>query len=191
MRFIPIALLCVAGGLMADDPKPDTLYMPTKEGAKRVMETTFIGDAKKRPASELVETISKVEAKDGKYRVTVDRDFKGKVTSSVYEVSDKGLSRLSVDGKDLTEPSHFLRLPAKKGDTWTAGKNSYTVGEMEEVEVPAGKFKAIPVTNDAELNGQKMKATAWYAPGVGMVKTTTILGELEMKSVLKTFTPAK
>ena len=42
----------------------------------------------------------------------------------------------------------------------------------EEIEVPAGKFNCLKVTYTTTIIGQPgdTKVTAWYAPGVGLVK---------------------
>jgi hypothetical protein len=71
------------------------------------------------------------------------------------------------------------------GGTKTA-KLTFTVGQEETVETPAGTFKAIRVTS--EMDVVKGTTTAWYAPGVGMVKYE--LGT-EGIQVLKSFTPGK
>lgn len=66
------------------------LYFPTTVGAKRVMTLT----AGKRTLED-TETVSRVEVKDGVYRVTVDLHTDGHRTTPgyVYEVSADGLGR--------------------------------------------------------------------------------------------------
>jgi hypothetical protein len=196
-----LALLAAAPLLAAPGSKrkEGELYYPVKDGAKRVMEmvTTgkFVGSA-----VVAVDTVTKVEAKGGKYRVTVervtsDRETKEKPLVTVYEVADKGLARVTSGGKDLPEPVVMLKLPAKTGETWTRGdsatKTTLTTGKEEEVEVPAGKFRAIPVTAEFDRGGQPTKTTVWYAPEVGMVKTVTTAGGIDIAHVLKSFTPGK
>jgi hypothetical protein len=95
----------------------------------------------------------------------------------------------------------LLKLPAKAGDTWEwedraadAGRRQKIkfkiVGE-EEVEVPAGKFKAIRVSEEEEVRGRTTKHESWYAPDVGLVKRVTQLVVGEGVILLKSFTPGK
>ena len=58
----------------------------------------------------------------------------------------------------------------------------------EEVEVPAGKFKAIRVERSTD---QKHFETVWYAAGTGVVKWVRGTGESEIVVVLKSFTQGK
>jgi hypothetical protein len=192
----PLALLVAAPLLAAPAPKGKEveLYYPTKEGATRVLEMTVSGSlaAKSR---ETQETVTKVEEKDGTYRVTIKQEWPGKNTkknmTTVMEVSGKGVSRLASFGKDLPEPVVLLKLPARAGDTWTSGGSTTTIGKEEEIEVPAGKYKAVVVVNEMERDGSKVKTTAWFAVGVGMVKSVTTVNDIETTHVLKSFTPGK
>jgi hypothetical protein len=65
------------------------------------------------------------------------------------------------------------------------------MGREEEVEVPAGKFKALRVEAEQELGANVFKSTLWYAPGVGLVKSVTNTNGTERVQVLKSFTPGK
>jgi hypothetical protein len=66
---------------------------------------------------------------------------------------------------------------------------TYTVGKVEEVEVPAGKFQAIRVEEKTDVLLES--ATRWYAPGVGLVKAVSTLGKNEQIQVLKSYTCGK
>ena len=62
-----------------------------------------------------------------------------------------------------------------------------SLGEAQEVETPAGKFSAVPITVTflpKDLNPD----TYWYADGVGLIKRT-IGAKNEPVLELKTFTP--
>jgi hypothetical protein len=64
-----------------------------------------------------------------------------------------------------------------------------TIHGFEEVEVPAGKYRAVRVDTAAGMfNGNPVEAKAWYAPGIGLVKSEGSFGH---KLVLKSFTPGK
>lgn len=61
----------------------------------------------------------------------------------------------------------------------------------EEVEVPAGKFKAVRVEAEAGFPAPfaVTRTTYWHAPGVGVVKTVEQIKGGDRVEVLKAFTP--
>ncbi|QEL17593.1 hypothetical protein [Limnoglobus roseus] len=173
------------------------LYYPTTVGTKWVLETKA-GDA----TTESTVTVTGVVEKDGVFRVTTETvrataaAAGPRATAVTHEVSAAGLATVARAGAELKIPQPLLKLPAKKGDTWgvgngpAAGGMTYTVGEPVEVEVPAGKFKAIPVerTESGAAGGTPFTSTLWYAPGVGLVKSVVKLRDQERTTVLKSFT---
>jgi hypothetical protein len=194
---LPIAVLFVTSAALAapvPKGKEAELYFPTQVGAKRVMDAKL-----KSNQPGWTETVTKVEEKDGKYAVTIERDDGRRKTEAVYEVSKDGLYRKTTGGKVEAEPVLMLKLPYKEGTTWTAerpgpsgaggpkAKVTYTMGKEEEVEVAAGKYKAFRLESEAESGGQTRKQTDWYAAGVGLVKTVMPGGVIELKE----FTPGK
>jgi hypothetical protein len=106
--------------------------------------------------------------------------------------------RIAVGGRTYDPPVCLLKLPAKPGDTWTtelSGKGQprktiYTYRGEEEVEVPAGKFKALKIESEMET-GKSVRATFWYVAGIGMVKSSTKFGDTERVYALKSFTAGK
>jgi hypothetical protein len=179
--FAALALAPLAYSAPLPKEQKTELYYPIQVGAKRVMELD---------GRETIETVEKVEAKDGKYRVSISTST-GKLLN-VLEVSAQGVSRIQVMSKDLDKPFILIKLPAKEGDSWEFLDYTYTVGKEEEVEVPAGKFKAIPVSVQSSRDGVKIIHTSWYAPKVGMIKVASSAnGSVERISVLKSFTPGK
>jgi hypothetical protein len=69
----------------------------------------------------------------------------------------------------------------------------FTVGGEEEVEVPAGKFKAIRIRQESTLKNRSVsRVIDWWAPGRGTVKSRQIYDDgTEVVRVLKSFKPAK
>lgn len=168
-RLTALILIVPAFALAAPVPKEKgkELYLPVVEGTIRVMESK-IGER----TVEITETVTKVEVKDGAYTVTMDQGAGG--WSTAFEVSEKGITRPPLGGG--TERMPDLKLGGKPGDTWeymTAGfggrtmTRKYTLGKVEEVEVPAGKFRAVRVDVEADLGEVTNNQTAWYAAGVG------------------------
>jgi hypothetical protein len=71
----------------------------------------------------------------------------------------------------------MLKLPVKVGDSWTKDvptnqkqSLSYKVVRVEDVEVPAGNFKALRVEMTLTGHAFPIRTIVWYAPGVGIVK---------------------
>jgi hypothetical protein len=170
--------------------KPGDSYFPTRIGAKRV----YRAELSKSDVDEVVED---VETKDGEAVVTIRRDPNNAASLPKQEkvaVSAKGLARVEESGEPLRPPVWLLKLPHQPGAKWDGGarsKSTYTVGEAAEVEVPAGKFKAIPVTRHETQINFPVQTTDWYAPGVGLVKRV-VRGNIETTIlVLKSYTTAE
>jgi hypothetical protein len=109
--------------------------------------------------------------------------------------TDKGVFRHRFNGAEVTPPFKLLPYPAKPGTKWQGefavekdqGKHKYS-GEIqaeENIDVPAGKYKALRVVIKLEENGMMIETTYWFAKDVGFVKQTveapglSILLELE------------
>ncbi len=176
------------------DGKP-ALYFPTTKGDTWVMEVK-VGER----VIVVIETVAKVEVKDGVYTVTVESvdDAGGKKPrETVYEVSEKGVTRTSNREKE-GGPLPLVKVGAKEGEQWVVdragpggviGKATYTVGKTEEVTVPAGKYQALRIDVEFKLPMRTTKMTQWFAPGVGSVKFESATGETKQTTVLKSFTP--
>jgi hypothetical protein len=180
------ALLAATLAAPVPKDKESKAYYPTVLGTKQVEELTT-----KSVKMDQTAEVTKVEEKDGVYTVTLAQPGKGEGSAVVCEVTGTTITIL-VGG---TERMKVFDLGVKAGDSWTSeievgGRKrttTHTVGKEEEVEVPAGKFKAIPVTQQ-EQGRRRGKVTQWYAPGVGVVKSESDSGATR---VLKEFTPAK
>ena len=124
----------------------------------------------------------------------------GSILKTVTDVSARGIYLVEFAGKVHADPVPLLKLPAKAGASWTVERQlpaahsavtfTYTVGKVEEVKVPAGRFKAIRVEEKA-APALRMKATRWYAPGVGLVKAVMFFGKSEQTQVLESYTRGK
>ena len=107
-------------------------------------------------------------------------------------------ARISADGAitKLIPPQQMLALPLQSGTSWsfdgtigeTKVKQRYQIAGEEDVDVPAGKFRAWRIRC-----GQTLPAPAtidrWFVPGTGFVKVETTLngpsGGLLQKTTLK------
>ena len=182
--------MLLAASLAAPVPKAKEveLFYPTTVGTKRVVETK-----KGNKTFEFTETVDKADEKDGVHTVAVKLD-KEVLT---YLVSSKGIS---CHIPPCDEPMPELKLGVKEGETWehetklkgtVVRKTTCTLGKREEVTVAAGKFQAVRVESEATVNGSVSRWTSWYAPGVGLVKMESGVGNTRVSQELKEFTPGK
>jgi hypothetical protein len=89
-------------------------------------------------------------------------------------------------------PKQYLPNPLLPGQKWEwSGKDptqvehreSNRVVGFENVTVPAGKFRAVKIVT--EITGASpMTRTTWYAADVGLVKSTTVGGQIKYGSEL-------
>jgi DUF3108-like len=198
-------MLCLAvslcPGLAESAPRPKevdkpALYLSATVGDKRVLELSVNGKA----SGEVAEWVTAVETKGGMTVVSFSREAGGPPLYQ-YGASADGMFRVSSAGVTYDPPYRLLKLPPKEGESWEAESPStpgqpvwkfkYTTGKEEEVEVPAGKFKAVRVEMENEINGTVLRTTYWHAPRVGMVKIVTHDKRGDRVQVLKSFTPGK
>jgi len=172
--------LLLAASLAVPVPKVKEveLYFPTKEGTKMVFRQRM-----GREIKALVQTVTKVESDKGVHTVTVETWVFGKVFTGEQVVSGDGIT--SKVGNEVT-----CSFRSAAGSKWAErvsgrGKTEFSVGEEEEVKVPAGTYKALPVVCVDESG---IKVTTWYVKGMGPVKTEI---DGEVVSELKEFTPGK
>jgi hypothetical protein len=144
---------------------------------------------------ERVKVIDKVkDAESAKVITVISLDAKGAKFSDEEEteVSANGLVQRGSGGKQLDVPLVILKTPIAVGTSWevkTVGfEGVATIGAIETIEVPAGKFEAVRVDLEQTVGGRNRKVQAWYALGIGLVKMTQNGEELWL---LKSFTPAK
>jgi hypothetical protein len=142
-------------------PKDEAVCFPTRVGDRLV--STLNG-------GELVVVVTKVvKVADG---VEVTQEFENADGTRTHDMtvvaSAAGLKVVRYSGKTLDEPFWYLKLPHAANNEWPAGPNpglKNVTGGWEEVEVPAGKFRAVRVDRS---DG----SCFWYAPGLGCVKWT-------------------
>jgi hypothetical protein len=188
-RALPALLLVPALALAGPRSKEKEAgaYFPTREGDRREYEVTAGGEA----AGGYTDVVTKVEKRDGALHVTITRDHPGGAPYvTTIAVAADGLTRVAVGDKPLDKPAVLLKLPAKVGTEWEydGGGAKYKVAEADaEVEVPAGKYKAVRVELGAE--GAEARTTLWFAPSVGLVKMSG--GDGSQVTVLKAFTPGR
>jgi membrane-associated phospholipid phosphatase len=90
-------------------------------------------------------------------------------------------------------PKQYLPNPLVAGQKWEwTGKDptqverreSHRVVGFEYIKVPAGKFRAMKVISEVGAGAIPMIRTDWYAVDVGLVKSTTVGGQIKYGSEL-------
>jgi hypothetical protein len=193
---LTVAAACLpssAGAPRVKDGPVGGVYCPTRLGDKWVY---VVGDR------EQTFQVTEVEARGTETRVTVSDVTDGRPQPfETVAVRPTGVYRVKFVGVEVEEQCVF-RLSGREGDTWKThlpnqahvggGDWTTTVGRAEEVEVPAGRFRAVRVeVTVTARNGRPVDPpevyVSWHAPEVGLVKTT--LNGTTIR-VLKSFTPA-
>lgn len=201
LRLLPIysiALLLAASFAVAQPDKkaePQNYY-PLQVGNKWEYRVEVAGNSAKA-----VSSITKMEIIDGtgtslaRLEALVNNNV---VATEHLRVDGKGVFRHRNNNQEINPPICLLKYPAKAGDKWsgdiTVGKEKgkYDCETKEEnVEVPAGKFKALKVTVTLQAKGQNVTTAYWFAKDVGFVKQTVEAGDLHITMELEKFDLAK
>jgi len=173
-----LVLFCssVLAAPVPKDAGKATLYFPTTVGAKWVYERDGLNDE--------TAVVSAVE-KSGNELIVSRTGPQGGLYADVI-VSAEGIrqDKLNLNGK--THSMWLVKTKLRAGDSWEVTDGKRTVHGPEDVEVPAGKFKALRVV--WEYEGGVL--TSWYAPGVGEVKRVEKIGDAKARTtrLLKSFT---
>ena len=200
-RFgLALSLAFATAGIAAPGLKEKpALYYPTKEGDSRVYEMK----RKDGTSTEYIQAVTQVERKGDVVHVTLTMVEGGETTLwAEVEVSQAGVVHRTSAGRKLDPPKTVIKLPFKPGEKWDyqpkpegggpVGKRNYASVAEEEVEVPAGKYKAIRIDETWEDRRGPVRSSQWHAPGVGLVKQSTFEGSTETGVyVLKSFKPGK
>ncbi len=170
MRSAALLMLVIGVPVSAADIDQD--YYPVQVGTQWTYKLGNTND-------KFVITVLKPAKVGQQDCVVFDAKLNGKdaATEHVAWLKD-GVHRFMYGDKPFEPPICFFKLTANKGDTW---QQDYKIGdakgsikflvEVEDVEVPAGKFKdALAVHAEATETNTVSKTTIWYAKNVGMVK---------------------
>ncbi|MBI2823061.1 MAG: DUF3108 domain-containing protein [Planctomycetia bacterium] len=200
MRNIAVSLLLVVASFVVhtsfaadQDKQPD--YYPLAAGTK----WTFHGEAGGQKI-EVTNQVAKIETIDNQPLVRVETLVGGKIVANEHlKGTDAGVFRHRFNGGEMVPPVCVIKYPVVEGDSWKSnvkiGPESVDmtsrVEKEEEIEVPAGKYKAVKVRVDANTKGQKITNTYWFAPGVGIVKQEAAVNGGTIVMNLAKFEPGK
>jgi len=118
-------------------------------------------------------------------------------TENVAQTAE-GFARVAFSGQKTDKPVLFLKMPPKKGESWEINtkigsevvKGKF-IGDEEEIEVPAGKYKTVTSAGEFEINGRPAAFKYWFAPNVGVVKLNVKFDNMDITAELQKFEPAK
>jgi hypothetical protein len=185
IAFLMAASLAGAKPVKKDDKKDGAAepanYYPLQVGNKWEYKVEAGGSS-----AQAVSRIAKIEMIDGVSLARLEATVNGNpVANEHLRSDDKGVFRYRNNGKEINPPVCLLRYPVKSGDRWDGEiivekeKGKYLCESREEnVEVPAGKFKAMKVTVTLEAKGQKVTTAYWFVKDIGFVKQTVEAGDL-------------
>lgn len=150
----------------------ESAWYPAKVGSK----WTYKVESGKLLSKAVAEVVKR-ESVSGMDCAVVETSSDGAVSREHVAVAGEGLARVKFDGEPADPAVVFLKLPPRKGLTWTAKTDvggrvvtaSFKTDEAE-VTVPAGKYKTVSVAAEYVLDGIKTESTTWFAEGVGIVQ---------------------
>ncbi len=192
IAVLSVALVSQPRLAPAGDDKKNNYY-PLKEGNQWSYKVTREGKkgGEKTALGETTFKVAKVRDVDGKKRAEIhnlSQDGK-KLASEELANTKNGLLRYQVNELKLSEPLKLLKYPVEKGE-WEQDiqvgekKAKFKIkieAEEEMVKVPSGEYDAVKMILTMEFEKGKTAATVtyWFAPDVGMVKQTFVIGSGE------------
>src|SRR5262249_17564341 len=148
----------------------------------------------------MVNQIAKIESIGGKEVARLESVVNGNVVATDYlSANNQGLFPNRHNNIEVSPQNCLMKYPLKEGATcetqtkFSDQQLSVTgrEGKSEDVQVPAGKFQAIPVVVEATTNGMKISTSFWFAENVGIVKQTLDWGGKTVNVELVKFEPGK
>lgn len=187
---VALATLVVVSAAAAKKPKPvkpAADYFPLRVGDSWTYRNTEAG-------GYTLKVVSEEPQGNGPTRYVVELTSGAKIINTFSKVEGWVLFHSENypehEGLQATydPPKQYLPNPLVVGREWRwSGKDptqsehqeSSRVVAVEEVTVPAGKFRAMKVVTEITGGGAAKTRSNWYADGVGLVKSTTESGQIK------------
>lgn len=180
-----------AGKAQGDD------YYPLKVGTKWHYDLDNGGGQKIQLISQIagIDTVEGVEL----FRLEIFANGQKLPNTEHLQRKDDGVYRVRMNNVDLTPPICLIKYPLKPDQTWggetTAGGQKMKVegseGKAETVQVPAGKYEAVPCKVVGTAGPGKFTNILWFAKDVGIVKQKSEFASQTITMELTKFEPAK
>lgn len=178
--LLTFALLFV-GACNRMSPRPDATepmnkqpsFYPLCKGDRREYRVALDGKE-----GDITAVVTEVTTRDVRVFARVEMKVGSDVLREEISADEKGLYLHAGPGGKYDPPATTLKYPPRSGDTWSekykvGGEETTaktTIGDLVEVRVAAGQYKAFPVNTVITSGGQTTTATTWYAEGIGVVK---------------------
>lgn len=206
LAFVSAVALAPSFGAAA--PVPDDTYYPLAKGSKWTYSTDYADDTILVHEVVGTEKVGDVECFIVEHK-TVGPTLGTRVMRKEWVAADADgiLIRKVSRGKselDVVKPFFKIKHILRKDDEWkgdakaeeNAPHYEYRVEGEEDVEVPAGKYRAVKVHVKIESGSRhSAEGSEWYAKNVGIVKSEITIraagDDFTMVSELKKFEPGK
>ena len=200
-----MGIILISVALFAGDT-----YFPLGKGHKWVYKTDYDEDTLIVHEVTATEKVGETECFILETRAVNEKEERNRVLRKEWlGVSEEGVKiHQMLRGRsqmDVETPFFKLKRDLKKDDEWVGeakasenpAKHHYRVEREEEVQVPAGTFKAVKVAVKIESGTRNVaEGHEWYARNVGLVKSEMTLkfggsDSTTIVSELKEFKPGK
>jgi hypothetical protein len=187
ITLVTLALGSAAGARKPKPAKPETDYFPLRVGDSWTYRHSESG-------GYTWKVLSEEPQEGGATRYIVELNS-GVIIRSVFSKAGGWVLFHSEtypehEGLQATyePPKQYLPDPLRPGQTWEwTGKDptqvehheKHRVVGPERVTVAAGKFRAMKIISEITGPSVPMIKTSWYAPGVGLIKSTTEGGQIK------------
>ena len=171
-----LALLACSPSYAAQAPAP---HIPLAEGSSWTYQDTRRSQGKEDARKNTLR-IDRTAQVAGQKAAVMDVVAMVAREDGVYAVGVVAPQTGSDQIVPLKEPYKVLPASPKPGDKWQhtddRGATNSTVLGIEKVKTPAGEFDAVKVysiTVGGRDGAERSEDTRWYAPGVGLVRSTS------------------
>jgi len=121
------------------------------------------------------------------------------IATERIRVEAKGVYRTHINATKIDPPVLILKFGIKDETEWTTKAKvgdatvdfKFKLEGLEELKVPAGKYRAVKVAGSGDIAGTQSEAIYHFAEAVGIVRLEYRIGEGSGTMELKKFTPGK
>jgi len=184
--FLPVSML--AAPLIPTAPGTAWRYDMKEEIGKGLNVRNARPDTEGKIRLPVLYRIDGTEDVEGKELLKFEMHRAGAVTNTdLLAVDEHGIicwARINIDGDfiKLNPPQTMIAAPLKRGESWNFNGQAgdlrvhqhYNVTGEEDVNVPAGKFRAFHIHAE-QASPSSMIIDRWFAPGTGIVKDVTTM----------------
>ena len=121
------------------------------------------------------------------------------VATEAIRVDETGVYRTHINGIKIEPAVLILKFGIQKETEWASkcqvGEHKvdflFKLDGLEEIEVPAGKYKAVKVIGSGTIAGTETQTEFYFAEGIGIVRLTYSIGGQRTSLNLKKYTTGK